>query len=81
MKVKQVSALRSKRGLHRVNGAEPQVVGLTPQTPDIRKTETMKTYIYCANRNLSSRKNQAVHPARNPFPRWPQPAIADEWRQ
>ena len=45
MKVKAVSALRSKRGLHRVNGAEPQVVGLTPQTTDIRKTDTMKTYI------------------------------------
>jgi transposase len=45
MKVKAVSALRSKRGLHRVNGAEPQVVGLTPQTTDERKTDTMKTYI------------------------------------
>ena len=45
MKVKAVSALRSKRGLHRANGAEPQVVGLTPQTTDIRKTDTMKTYI------------------------------------
>src|SRR5271170_4960366 len=45
MKVKRVSALRSKRGLHGVNGAEPQVVGLTPQTTDKRKTDTMKTYI------------------------------------
>ena len=45
MKVKAVSALRSKRGLHRVNGAEPQVVGLTPQTTDERKTDTMKSYI------------------------------------
>src|ERR1017187_2135260 len=45
MKVKQVSALRSKRGLHRVNGAEPQVVGLTPQTTMKRKANTMKTYI------------------------------------
>jgi hypothetical protein len=45
MKVKKVSALRVKRGLHRVNGAEPQVVGLTPQTTDHRKTDTMKTYI------------------------------------
>ena len=34
MKVNKVSALRVKRGLHRVNGAEPQVVGLTPQTTD-----------------------------------------------
>ena len=28
MKVKAVFALRSKRGLHRGSGAEPQVVGL-----------------------------------------------------
>jgi len=45
MKVKAVSALRVKRGLYRVNGAEPQVVGLTPQTTDISKTDTMRTYI------------------------------------
>ena len=45
MKVEAVSALRSKRGLHRVNGAEPPVVGLTPQTTDERKTDTMKPYI------------------------------------
>jgi hypothetical protein len=45
MKVKAVSALRGKRGLHRVNGAEPQVVGLTPQPTNERKTDTMKTYI------------------------------------
>jgi len=31
MKVKKVSALRRKRGLHRVNGAAPPVVGRTPQ--------------------------------------------------
>src|ERR1035437_5370394 len=45
MKAKRVSALRSRGGLHRVNGAEPQVVGLTPQTTDNRKANTMKTYI------------------------------------
>src|ERR1017187_6193546 len=45
MKANRVSALRSKRGLHRVNGAEPQVVGRTPQTTDNRKANTMKTYI------------------------------------
>ena len=45
MKVKAVSALRVKRGLQRMSGAEPPVVGLTPQTTDIRKTDTMKTYI------------------------------------
>ena len=32
MKAKSVSASRDKRGLRRVSGAEPQVVGLTPQT-------------------------------------------------
>ncbi len=34
--------------MRRVSGAEPPVVGLTPQTTDItdnRKTDTMKTYI------------------------------------
>src|ERR1035438_9603951 len=45
MKAKAVSALRSKRGLRRVNGAEPQVVGLTPQTTNEKKTDIMKTYI------------------------------------
>ena len=45
MKANKVSALRSKRGLRRVSGAEPPVVGLTPQTTDNRKTDTMKTYI------------------------------------
>ena len=32
MKAEAVSALRSKRGLRRASDAEPQVVGLTPQT-------------------------------------------------
>ena len=45
MKAKAVPALRSKRGLRRVSGAEPQVVGLTPQTTKKRKADTMKTYI------------------------------------
>jgi len=40
-----VFALRSNRGLHRVNGAKPQVVGLTPQTTKERKADNMKTYI------------------------------------
>ena len=40
-----MSALRGKRGLRCVNGAEPQIVGLTPQTTDERKTDPMKTYI------------------------------------
>src|SRR6187402_3008853 len=45
MKAKAVSALRSKRGLRRASGAEPQVVGLTPQTTNDRRTDTMKTYL------------------------------------
>src|SRR5277367_4208860 len=65
MKVKTVSALRSKRGLHRVNGAEPQVVGLTPQATDERKTDTMKTYIL--------RHSQPVQPQKSPRPLHPKP--------
>lgn len=46
MRVKAVSALRSERGLRPAGReAEPQVVGLTPQTTVIRSTDTMKTYI------------------------------------
>ena len=46
MEVKAVSGLWSERGLRPVmRVAEPQVVGLTPQTTDERKTDTMKTYI------------------------------------
>src|SRR5271167_3515149 len=66
MKVKAVSALRSKRGLHRVNGAEPQVVGLTPQTTDERKTDTMKTYIL--------RDPKAVEPQKSTRSPRPKPA-------
>jgi len=44
MKAKEVPALRSKRGLHRVSGAEPQLVGLAPQTMKEKKADTMKTY-------------------------------------
>ena len=42
MRVNKVSAFRVKRGLRRGSGAEPQVVGLTPQTIDERKTDAMK---------------------------------------
>src|ERR1039458_4002026 len=56
MKANKVSALRSKRGLHRVNGAEPQVVGLTPQTTDLRKTDTMKTYILRSTNTVEPQK-------------------------
>ena len=65
MKVKTVSALRSKRGLHRVNGAEPQVVGLTPQTTDERKTDTMKTYIL---RDRQTCRATKINPPARPKP-------------
>ena len=68
MKANKVSALRSKRGLHRVNGAEPQVVGLTPQTTDIRKTDTMKTYIL--------RQAKPVEPQKPTRAARPQAAVA-----
>src|ERR1035438_2825372 len=58
MKAKQVSALRSKRGLHRVNGAEPQGVGLTPQTTIKRKATTIKTYFLRPRKPVES-KNPA----------------------
>src|SRR6185295_8987460 len=47
MKVKAVSALRSKRGLRPEvsREAEPQVVGLAPPTTNDRRANTMKTYI------------------------------------
>lgn len=47
MKVKVVSALRIERGLRPAGGdAEPQVVGLAPQTTVLAKrTDTMKTYL------------------------------------
>jgi hypothetical protein len=45
MKVKKLPALRGKRGLHRVSGAEPQVVGLALQTMKEKKADTMKTYL------------------------------------
>jgi hypothetical protein len=54
MKASKVSALRSKRGLHRVSGAEPQVVGLTPQTTNERRANTMKTYLLRAPKTVES---------------------------
>jgi len=56
MKVKAVSALRSKRGLHRVKGAEPQVVGLTPLITTKRKANTMTTYILRDSKTVEPQK-------------------------
>ena len=67
MKGKAVSALRSKRGLRPVmRVAEPQVVGLTPQTTEERKTDTMKTYIL--------RDPKPVQPQKASRPPRPKPA-------
>jgi hypothetical protein len=67
MKAKAVSAFRSKRGFRRVNGAEPQVVGLTPQTTNERKTDTMKRYILRPTKSVESQKS--IRPPR------PKPAV------
>jgi len=71
MKAKTVSALRSERGLHRVNGAEPQVVGLASVTTAERKADTIKTYILCATQNLSSRKKHRAQACPDPLHWWP----------
>lgn len=67
MKWKQVSALRSERGLRRVNGAEPQVVGLAPQTTVMtERANTMKTYILRDSKAVEaqnlSRRDPAITP-------------------
>src|SRR5487761_2055315 len=67
MKANKVSALRSKRGLHRVRGAEPPVVGLTPQTTNEWKANTMKTYIL--------RQPKPVEPQKATRPPRPKPAV------
>jgi transposase len=70
MKANKVSAFRVKRGLRRVSGAEPQVVGLTPQTTDERKTDTMKTYILRPAKPVEPQKSS---PATQPKPAVPVP--------
>ena len=67
MKVKQVSALR-ERGLHSAErDAEPQVVGLAPQTTNERKADTMKKHIL--------RCPKTVEPQKSPRPLRPDPAL------
>src|ERR1035437_10445980 len=67
MKRVKVSALR-ERGLRPVvRVAEPQVVGLPPQTTNERKADTMKTYIL--------RENKTVEPQKSPRPLRPDPAL------
>src|ERR1035437_3578432 len=69
MKVKAVSALRSGRGLRPVGRvAEPQVVGLAPQTTmNDRRANTMKTYIL--------RDPKTVEPQTSPRPLRPEPGL------
>src|ERR1017187_2934245 len=62
MKANKVSALRSKRGLHRASGAEPQVVGHAPQTTNDRKADSMKTYILHNPKPVEAQKSS--RPAR-----------------
>ena len=74
MEVKAVSALRGKSGLHRVNGAEPQVVGLASLTTEERKTGTMKTYILRDPKPVEPQK--AIRPPRQ---KPAAPKTADLW--
>jgi len=78
MKAKAVSALRSERGLRTVKrNAEPQVVGLAPQTTsNDRKANTMKTYILRDPKTVEPQKIQFA-PAPAPSPAAPQAAHAN----
>ena len=64
-----MSALRRKRGLRRVSGAEPQVVGLAPQTTNERRANTMKTYILRDPRAVEPQKPRSR--AATPLPAAP----------
>ena len=67
MKARKESALRSKRGLHHGRGAEPQVVGRTPQTTNDRSTDTMKTYLLREPKTVEPQNaRRAAVPARPP---------------
>ncbi len=63
MKAKAVFALRSKRGLRpEMNrAAEPQVVGLAPQTSNERRADTMKTYILRERKAVESQTAPRRH--------------------
>ena len=54
-----VCFFRDEHGLRRVSGAEPQVVGLAPQTTmNDRKANTMKTYILRDPKAVEPQKRQ-----------------------
>jgi hypothetical protein len=64
MKAKAVSALRSKRGLRPVKRvAEPQVVGLAPQTTHDRRANTMKNYILRKSKTVEAQSSSRRLPA------------------
>src|ERR1017187_3895436 len=68
MKRVKVSALR-ERGLRPVGRvAEPQVVGLAPQTTNERKADTMKTYILRENKSVEPQKSNPNLPPPRPEP-------------
>ncbi len=81
MKAKMVPALRDKRGLRRASAAEPQVVGLTPQTTKKRKTDTMKTCILRPEKTVepqtAARPRRAVPPPAEPAPEIADAILAD----
>ena len=64
MKAKVVSGLRSERGLRpEERAAEPQVVGLTPQTTENRKANTMKTYLLLDPNAVEPQNPQRARPS------------------
>ncbi len=77
MKAKAVSALRSKRGLPPVEPvAEPQVVGLTPQTTMMtERTDTMKTYLLREPRTVEPQNARRVPRTRATTTTAPAPAV------
>src|SRR6266511_4041156 len=70
MKARKVSAPRNERGLRTaVRNAEPQVVGLAPQTTmKTERTDTMKTYILRHPNTVEPQSAQYLRPAQPPVP-------------
>ena len=62
--------------MRRVSGAEPQVVGLAPQTTENRKANTMKSYILRTEKPVEPQKARPVRAPKTPPPPSPAPAPA-----
>ena len=62
--------------MRRVSGAEPQVVGLAPQTTENRKANTMKSYILRTEKPVEPQKARPVRAPKIPPPPSPAPAPA-----